>query len=85
MDRAVMLERRRRTQLIRRRRRDLLADTAIAIALTMFALIVTGGLGVLALIEVPVALGLVATVVLERRRRRLGSARSTAKLRPGRD
>jgi hypothetical protein len=69
-DRAAMLERRRRISHFRRRRRDLLGDTALAILLLVLALILTPGLGVLAMIEIPVALALVGTVVGERRIRK---------------
>jgi hypothetical protein len=70
VDRAVVVERRRRAQLVRQRRRDLVTDAAIALALTLLAVVLTAGLGVLALIEVPVALALVGTVLMERRTRK---------------
>lgn len=77
-DRAARIERRRRLTHIRRRRRDLLEDCVLAIVVLVFALIVTPGLGVLALIEVPVALGLIGTVLVERRirKKRQASRRS---------
>jgi hypothetical protein len=77
-DRAVRIERRRRLTHLRRRRRDLLEDVVGAIVLMILALIVTPGLGVLALIEVPLALGLIATVLAERRwrKRRLAAGRT---------
>jgi hypothetical protein len=74
MDRAVRLARRRRLQHLRRRRRDLLEDLLTAIVLVGFALSLTPGLGVIAILAVPVALALVGTVVVERRRRRLPPA-----------
>ena len=53
--------------LIRRRRRDLLEDAVVAFVLMIFALILTPGLGVLAIVEVPLALALILTVLAERR------------------
>jgi hypothetical protein len=70
VDRAATLERRRRISHFRLRRRDLLGDAALAIVLMVLALILTPGLGVLAIIEIPVALALVGTVVGERRIRK---------------
>lgn len=70
IDRATRLERRRRVLHMRRRRRDLLEDLGAGLVLMVFALIVTPGLGMLAIIEFPVALVLIATVVMDRRRRR---------------
>lgn len=64
------LERRRRQRLLARRRRDLLEDSAAAIVLTIVAVTLTAGLGVIALIEVPVVLALVFSYVRDRRRRR---------------
>jgi Flp pilus assembly protein TadB len=69
-DRAIRLERRRRVMHFRRRRRDVLEDCAGALVLMIFAIIVTPGLGMLAILAVPVALVLVGTVVAERRLRR---------------
>jgi hypothetical protein len=65
---AARLERRRREQHLRRRRRDLLEDVGMAIVLMIVALICTGGLGVIALIEIPVGAAVIASLVLERRR-----------------
>jgi hypothetical protein len=70
VDRAAMLERRRRISHFRRRRRDLLGDAALAIVLMVLALILTPGLGVLAIIEIPVALALIGTILGERRIRK---------------
>jgi hypothetical protein len=75
-----MLERRRRTSHFRRRRRDLLADAALAIVLMVLALILTPGLGVLAIIEILVALALIGTMLGERRirKRRPGVSRTAS-------
>jgi hypothetical protein len=64
------LQRRRQQRLLARRRRDLLEDVVAAIVLTVVAITLTAGLGVIALIEVPVVLALVISYVLDRRRRR---------------
>jgi Na+-translocating ferredoxin:NAD+ oxidoreductase RnfD subunit len=77
-DRATRTERRRREQHLRRRRRDLLEDVAIAILLTIVALIWTAGLGVIALIAVPIAGALIGSFLVERalrKRRRQGESR----------
>jgi hypothetical protein len=77
-ERAAMLERRRRISHFRRRRRDLLGDAVVAIVLMVLALILTPGLGVLAIIEIPVALALIGTVIAERRiRKRQTTVRRT--------
>jgi len=67
---AIRLERRRRITHLRRRRRDLLVDVVIAIVLMGLGLMLTPGLGVLAIVEVPLALALVGTMIAERRFRR---------------
>jgi hypothetical protein len=64
------LERRWRERHLRRRRRDLLADVAIAIVLMIVILIWTAGLGVIALIEIPVGGLIIGSFVFERRMRR---------------
>jgi hypothetical protein len=64
---------------LRRRRRDLLEDAVLAILLMTLAVILTPGLGVIAIIEVPVGLLLIATVLVERRRSRI--RRSSARRR----
>jgi hypothetical protein len=51
---------------IRRRRRDLLEDVAAAIVLAIAVLIVTAGLGVVALLAVPTAGALLASLIAER-------------------
>ena len=61
-------ERRRREQHLRRRRRDLLEDFGMAVVLVLVALTWTAGLGVIALIEIPVGAAVIASLVLERRR-----------------
>lgn len=67
--RSRRLERRRRELHLRRLRRDLLEDFGIAIVLMILVLVITAGLGVVALLEIPVAGAVVASYVLERRRR----------------
>jgi hypothetical protein len=79
-----MLERRRRIRHFRRRRRDLIVDAALAIVLMVLALILTPGLGVLAIIEIPVALALIGTVLAERRIRKRERATSRTTTRAGR-
>jgi Flp pilus assembly protein TadB len=64
------LDRRRQQRLLARRRRDLLEDGVAAIVLTIVAITLTAGLGVIALIEVPVVLALVISYMRDRRRRR---------------
>jgi hypothetical protein len=54
-------ERRRRERHFRRRRRDLLEDTAIALLLAIILVSVTAGLGVLALLELPVVVALIGS------------------------
>jgi hypothetical protein len=68
--RAARLERRRREQHLRRRRRDLLEDVGIAIVLMIVALIWAAGLAVIALIEIPIGAAVIGSLVLERRRRK---------------
>jgi hypothetical protein len=68
--RARRIERRRRERHLRRLRRDLLEDVGIAIVLMSFTLIVTAGLGVVALLEIPVAAAVIASYVVERGIRR---------------
>ena len=83
IDRVRRIERRRRLVHLRRRRRDLLEDTFAAVVLMIFALIITPGLGVLALIEVPVALALIGSVYAERRfRKRRREARRSPRRSP---
>jgi hypothetical protein len=63
-------ERRRRERHFRRRRRDLLEDTGIALLLAIILVSVTAGLGVLALLELPVVLALLGSGLAARPRRR---------------
>jgi hypothetical protein len=59
---------RRRRELHRRRlRRDLLEDFGLAMLLTVTALILAAGLGVIALLEVPLLGVVIASFGLERR------------------
>lgn len=83
-DRAAKLERRRRAQHFQRRRRDLLQDTALASALTIALVSATAGLGVLALIEMPVAAALIASLLIERaiRKRRTPNHRRAGRVSP---
>jgi hypothetical protein len=62
-------ERRRRQRHFARRRRDLLEDTALALLVTVVLLTVTAGLGVIALLEIPMAITLFATILIPRVRR----------------
>jgi hypothetical protein len=67
-------ERRRRERQRRRLRRDLLEDFGLGLLLTLTALIMTAGLGVLALLEVPVIGAVIVSFGLEQRQRRARSA-----------
>ena len=71
--RAARLEARRRVRHLRRRRRDLLEDFGVALFVMLMVLILTPGLGVVALLSGAVAFLLIGTVVAERmiRKRRL--------------
>lgn len=75
-------ERRRRQRHFRRRRRDLLEDVALALLLTIVLISVTAGLGVLLLLEAPLAAAVIGSFVLERRLRRARAA--TPRQRPRR-
>ncbi len=68
--RAVSPERARRVRHLRALRRDLLVDFVAAFALMLFVFIATAGLGVVALLEIPIAGLVVASFVVEYRRRR---------------
>jgi hypothetical protein len=78
VDRVAALERRRRERHFRARRRDVLVDTGVALVLSLALLTLTAGLGVVALIVVPLAAALVASNVLMRllSRRRATVARA---------
>ncbi|MGI8922302.1 MAG: hypothetical protein ACR2HD_11675 [Solirubrobacteraceae bacterium] len=79
--RARSTERRRREQRFRERRRDLLADIALACVLAITALVIAPGLGVVALVSIPVALALIGSVIAERALRRRRRARQRSPLR----
>jgi ABC-type bacteriocin/lantibiotic exporter with double-glycine peptidase domain len=51
-------------------RRDLLVDCLLALLLTIAMLVITAGLAVVALLEIPVAAATIASYVIERRQRR---------------
>jgi hypothetical protein len=70
------LDRRRRSQQFARRRRDLLGDTAAALLVTLLTITLAAGLGVVVLIELPVALALISSYLLDRRRHRGRSRRA---------
>jgi Flp pilus assembly protein TadB len=74
------LQRRRQQRLLARRRRDLLEDVVAAIVLTIVAITLTAGLGVIALIEVPVVLALVISYLRDRRRRRTSVTRRGSRI-----
>jgi Flp pilus assembly protein TadB len=71
----VSAERRRRARHYAARRRDLTIDVALGLFVAVVLLSLTAGLGVLALVLVPLAIVLVVTGVLDRRRARGGSGR----------
>jgi hypothetical protein len=64
--RAARTERRRRQRHIRQLRRDMLVDVSLAILLTVAAISVTAGLGVIAIIELPVACAVIGSFLVER-------------------
>jgi hypothetical protein len=66
INRSARTERHRRAQHFRRRRRDLLEDLAMAVVLAAIVIIATAGLGVVAIIDIGVAVGLVGTLLAER-------------------
>ncbi len=71
--RAATIERRRRQRHFARRRRDLLEDCVVAAVLAILIFSVTAGLGVVALMAIPLGAALIGSFVAERviRRRRL--------------
>ncbi|HWF51500.1 MAG TPA: hypothetical protein VG294_12745 [Solirubrobacteraceae bacterium] len=84
-ERAARLERRRRVMHFRRRRRDLLEDCVAGLVLMIFAIVLTPGLGMLALLEIPVGLAVIGSVVAERRiRKRRAEGGAKARPRPQR-
>lgn len=66
---ARRIERRRRELHLRRLRRDLLEDVALAILLMIVTLLMTAGLGVIALLEIPTGAVVLGSFMLERRYR----------------
>jgi hypothetical protein len=70
------VQRRQRTRHIRRRRRDLLFDAMVAVVLTVVLMINAPGLGVVAILDVAIAMALLGWIIVEqslnavRRRRR---------------
>ncbi len=54
---------------LRALRRDMLVDVVAAFVLMLMILIATAGLGVVALLEIPLGLAVIASFVIERRRR----------------
>jgi hypothetical protein len=84
IDRRVSSERRRRAQHFRRRRRDLLEDVATAIVLMAVVLTMTAGLGVVAIIAVPIATVLIGSLVAERVITKKRAERSGRTRRPSR-
>ena len=61
------LDHRRRSRHFARRRRDLLGDIAAALLVTLLTVTLAAGLGVVVLIELPVALALISSYLLDRR------------------
>jgi hypothetical protein len=59
--------RRQRARHIRRRRRDLVFDGMVAVGLTAVLITVTPGLGVVAIVDVIIAVALLGSVIVERR------------------
>lgn len=78
---AVGAQRRRRQRHFARRRRDLLQDAGAALVIAVFLISATAGLGVLALLEIPLAGALIASLLAERviaRRRAAPASRQAA-------
>lgn len=71
-------------RLIRRRRLDLLQDGVLALVLAILVLTISAGLGVVALLAIPVALGILASLLVERHRsRRIPPSRARKPVRAG--
>jgi hypothetical protein len=70
----VRAQRRRRRQHIQRLRRDLLEDFGLGFVLALLALTMTAGLGVIAILELPLLAVVAGSFVVERRRRRRRAA-----------
>lgn len=77
-------ERRRRERHFRRRRRDLLEDAGMALAVMVALLSMTAGLGIVALIEVPLITVVVGSLFAERvvARRRSGARERPRRMPP---
>jgi hypothetical protein len=67
-------ERRRRERHLRLLRRDLLIDFVCANVVTIVLLSVTAGLGVIALLEIPLGVIIIGSFIVERRRRRASAS-----------
>lgn len=63
------VHRRQSARHVRRRRRDLLFDCGIAVVLTVGLMIAAPGLGVVAIVDVAIAVALLASVIIEQRLR----------------
>ena len=59
------VQRRQRTRHLRRRRRDLLFDGIVAVVLTVALMIAAPGLGVVAIVDVAIAVALLGSVIVE--------------------
>lgn len=68
-DQRAHRERRRRERHWRRLRRDLLEDVLAGLVLMILTLVVTAGLGVVALLEIPAGAAVIGSFVVERSRR----------------
>jgi predicted lipid-binding transport protein (Tim44 family) len=75
-------QRRQRQRHFARRRRDLLEDLGFGLILTVLLGIFTAGLGVIALLEIPLGLALVASVLVPRARRRRAAQAAPRRRRP---
>lgn len=69
------MQRRRRERHMRRLRREALQDFGLAVVLSVFTLVLTAGLGVVMLLEVPVGAAVAVSFLLERRSRTQRRAR----------
>jgi membrane protein required for beta-lactamase induction len=78
---AFAAERRRRERHYRLRRRDLLEDLGAGLLITVLLLMLTAGLGVLALLDLALVSLLVVSSLIGRRRRRRDGPRATRRRR----
>ena len=76
------VERRRRARHYRLRRRDLVEDLGAGLLGAILLLVLTAGLGMLALLDLALVGGLVVSGVIARRRRRRNGRSAHAKWRP---